>query len=70
MNTAKKITLNRLTTKRTKKDLKRRKYVKALKLAQKKLNLITKRNERLEWFSSKMRKNHLHPTKRPTTPII
>ena len=40
MTTAKQIQANRLTAKRTRKDLKRRPYIKALIKAQKKINLI------------------------------
>ena len=43
MTTAKKISSNRLTAKRTRKDLKRRPHVKALKEEWKRINLLDRR---------------------------
>ena len=46
MSTAKKISSNRLTAKRTRKDLKRRPHVKALREEQKRIDLQDKRRAR------------------------
>ena len=42
MTTAKKVSSNRLTAKRTRKDLKRRSYIKTLIKSQKKINLLSR----------------------------
>ena len=56
MSTAKKISSNRLTAKRTRKDLKRRPHVKALKEEQKRINLMYKQAEAIRYFRTKYSK--------------
>ena len=53
MTTAKKISSNRLTAKRTRKDLKRSPYVKALVKAQKKINMQEKQIEKVMYFKKR-----------------
>ena len=53
MTTAQKNSSNRLTAKRTRKDLKRRPYIKALKEVEKKINLINRQVETKRYFRAK-----------------
>ena len=53
MTTAKKTQANRLTAKRTRKDLKRRPHIKALKLAGYKINMYRKQIEKLAYLRKK-----------------
>ena len=53
MTTAQKTSSNRLTAKRTRKDRKRRGHVRVLKLAEKKINGIKRRIEKLIHLRSK-----------------
>ena len=67
MTTAQKNSWNKLTTKRTRKDRKRRPHVKALREAQKKINLINRQIEAIRYFRAK------YGTKKstvPTAPLI
>ena len=53
MTSAQKKSSNRLTAKRTRKNLKRRPKVLALKLAERKINIGRKRLEKLQYFKRK-----------------
>jgi hypothetical protein len=53
MTTAKKAQANRLTAKRTRKDLKRRSHVRALKLIGNKINRSRKQIEKLMYLKKK-----------------
>ena len=62
MTTAQKNSSNRLTAKRTRKDLKRRPHVKALIEVQKKINLINRQVESIRYFRAKSIKKSTIPT--------
>ena len=53
MNTKQKISWNKLTAKRTRKNLKRRPHVRALKLADRKINIARKRVEKMLYYRRK-----------------
>ena len=53
MTTTQKNSWNKLTAKRTRKNLKRRPHVKALKLAEKKINIARKRVEKMMYYRRK-----------------
>jgi hypothetical protein len=67
MTTAKKTQANRLTAKRTRKDLKRRPHIKALKLAGYKINMYRKQVEKLMYLRKKYGTKETPPQ---TAPLI
>ena len=66
MNTAQKTSSNRLTKKRTRKDLKRRPHVRALKKAEYKINSSRKQIEKLMY----LRKKYSKITNVNTAPLL
>lgn len=67
MTTAKKISSNRLTAKRTRKDLKRREHIRILKLAGYKINMYRKQIEKLQYLRKRYGNK---PTPKQQAPLI
>jgi len=67
MTTAKKISSNRLTAKRTRKDLKRRPRIRALKLMERKINMHRKQIEKLMYLK---RRYGTRPNPPVSAPLI
>ena len=65
MTTAKKISSNRLTAKRTRKDLKRREHIRILKLAGYKINMYRKQIEKLQYLRKKYDNKQTPPQRAP-----
>ena len=65
MSTAQKISSNRLTAKRTRKDLKRREHIRVLKLAGDKINMYRKQIEKLKYLRKRYGKKPSPPQRAP-----